>query len=393
MAYDVTSWFLEQLESRNTRPKRVFKIGTSDYSDRVEKYPKFKRTANEIKSINININLANEDGLFNTFYHQTYTIPNTCFLQIGFTHPTSGDEMLTLYTGFLKDVNYPNKKTCTLRLRDRLWDFTERKVGDSDNHVDIGSTIPSDIAWTLCTCYGGLDTTQGSNNPDIDYISFLGWAAQFSADSVLMTAHYEGKKVVDALSRLGKMTESAIWIEGGGRLYFTRFEEPSSLDMTFTEDDYKEIDIDVESLRMINRHFTYFDYSVVSDYWAKSVFAQESVSVNSFGLKEGLLSDDTIWHVDSIGALSISQRKVKLLQAPPKRFDLSTGLFGIQRQIGETVRIVDSFFGITSSSGWRVVEIEYDFDDGDARFFMDEATVMNGFYLDVSYLDGNDLLL
>lgn len=393
MGYDVSSWFLSQLEQRNSKPVRKFLIGTSDYSSRVEKYPRFKRTANNIKSINVNVDLSNEDGKFNNFYHYTYTIPNTCTLKVGFTHPTSGDELVTLYTGFLKDVAYPDKKRCTLKLRDRLWDFSERKVGDSDVPVDIGSTIPSDIAWSLCTCYGGLSSVASTSNPDIEYADFLVWAGQFSADSVLMSAHYEGKKVVDALSRLGKMTDSAIWIEGNGKLMFKKFIEPSSLDVTFTDEYYLDLGIDVESLRLINRHFTYFDYSVESNFWTKTVFSQESISVNSFGLKEGITQDETIWHVDSIGALTLSQRKVNLLKDPPKKFDLSSGLYGINRQLGETIRLVDSFFGITSASGWRLVEAEYDMDGTKTMFNLDEATVMNGFYLDVSDLDGDDLLL
>ena len=83
MAYEVSSYFLEQVAKRGQSPVRKFYIGTSDYSERVTKWPTFKRTANNIKSINIDIPLANADGHFNTFYHDTYLMPNTVTLEMG----------------------------------------------------------------------------------------------------------------------------------------------------------------------------------------------------------------------------------------------------------------------------------------------------------------------
>ena len=632
MAYEVSSWFLDQVSKRNQQPVRKFKIGTSDYTDRVTKFPTFARTANQIKSINLNVPLANADGHFNNFYHYTHTMPNTVTLEIGvtisavessgaegfilledggeilleddsgslllesavaaaglqfldydaqtgsftagntITGATSGatativfvdddgttgtlylsnvvgtfqnneiiyesalgselltngnftnwtgdnpdnwtvffedganyvtesvgggearfvsnatsflqivqevlavgsfysysidvvaavsgslnfllgsnyvegtlgsiqtysgvgqctgnphvviyrgaggditvdnvsvkqitnaalangtlksshDELLKIYTGYLKNVRY-TKDSCEIRTMDRLWDFTSRKVGDSDALVDIGSEIPSDIAWTLCTCYGGLSTIESISNPDINYSSFLAWAEQFSTDSLLMSAHYDGIKITDAMSRLAKMTDSAVWIEGDGKLNFVKFVEPSSLDIMFSRDEMTDLLIDVEGLRVVNKHYTSFDYSVGSNYWTKTVFAQNTLSINTFDLHEDVLSDDSIWHVDSVGALSISHRKVNLLNAPPKRFRISTGLYGIQRQISETVRLTDSFYGITSTSGWRLTETQFNTDTGEMRFLMDEANVMNAFYLDVSFLDGDDLLI
>ena len=387
MGYSVSSSFLSQIEGRNWSPVRYFKIGTSDYTSRITKFPTVKRISNEIKSVDINVPLANADGALNHFYEQTYTIPATCTIEIGIE-----GEVIKIYTGHLKNVQYSNEK-CTLKIKDKIWDFTNRKVGASDAHVDIGSTIPSDIAWTLSTCYGGMSNIASTSNPDIDYSSFLVWAEQFSSDNLLMSANYKGMKVVEALGRLGIMTDSSIWVEGNGKLNFARFTEPSSLDITITADENLDVVIDVETLRLVNKHYTSFNYSVGSNYWQSTVYTQDSTSVDSFGLHEEALMDESIWHVDSVSALGLSQRKVNLLRSPPKRFEIITGLYGIQRQISETVRLVDSFYGVTSASGWRLVGNYYDTDRGIITRYLDEATVMNGFYLDASDLDGNDLLL
>jgi hypothetical protein len=83
MAYDVSSWFVDQLFDNSSRPIRRYKIGTSDYSERVVKWPKFKRHSQELRDINVKIDLANEDGALNLFYDQTY---NTIKPTISPTH-------------------------------------------------------------------------------------------------------------------------------------------------------------------------------------------------------------------------------------------------------------------------------------------------------------------
>lgn len=392
MAIDVSSWFVAQSLARASRPKRVFTVGGSDYSQRVTRWPSFKRTANEIKSINLSVPLANTDGGLNHFYENTYNMQQACAVQLGFTHPESGDELVTIYSGFLKNVSYSGKH-CTLKLKDRLWSFTERKVGDSDNPVTFGTQLPSDVAWTLCTCYGELSAVQSTSNPDIDYDSFALWAATFSADTVQCQARYEGQKITEALERLGRMTDSAVWIEGDGKVTFRRFTEPDSRDFVLTRDEYTDLAIDVEGLRLQNRQHVYWDYAPASDYWQRSVVAEDDTSVNTFGVHEDVIKDPTVWYVNTDSALNLAQRKVLLLKQPPKRFDVKTGLVGIQHQLGETVRLVDPFCGITSGSGWRFVEQQIDLDRGQARYEMDEATTANAFYLDVSYLDGDDRLL
>ncbi|NIP51314.1 MAG: hypothetical protein GWN13_15375, partial [Phycisphaerae bacterium] len=63
------------------------------------------------------------------------------------------------------------------------------------------------------------------------------------------------------------------------------------------------------------------------------------------------------------------------------------------RKIGETARFVDSFYNVTSASGWRIVEQQIDLQRCVIDIELDEATVLNAFYLDVSNLDGNEYLL
>ncbi len=386
MGYDVTSWFVDETKRIGAEPKRVFKIGTSDYSDRVTKWPSLKRTAQEIKSVNPRIPLSNVDGEFNLFYENTYLMPNTCTLEMGFTHPTSGDELITVFTGYLKDVKYSNKE-CIVLMKDKIWDFTQKTAGESDVPVEFSSEIPSDIAWTLCTCYGGL-STDSDTNPDINYASFLEWAEVFSRDFIICDAYYDGKKITESLTSLAEMTDSAIWIEGDGKINFKRFTEASTLDMVLTiDDEILDLTIDVESQKLINKQGVAFGYAPESSYWQSTVYHQDSISVNTFGLYEETINDESIWYVSSVHALHLAQRKVALFKDPPKLFNLEIPLVGIYRQLGETIRLVDSFYNQTSADAWVIREYDYNMNNDKIKYAAGGATTFIPFTLDVSTLD------
>lgn len=405
MALSVSSWFKVQLESTGVQPVRKFWVNSTDYTTRVLKWPRISRVANEYRATTINISLANNDGALNTFYVTTYNMLADCSLQLGFTTDSGTTEMATLYRGKLQSVRYPKEGTIELKVRDRLWDFTQKKIGDTNSYmIDIGSTLPSDLAWTLCTCYGGMSTVASTSNPDIDYASFLEWAAQFSQDNLRVAAHYEGEKITDALEAIARMTESAIWVDGGNKIRFCRFIEPSSLDTVFTRSKTKNLAIDVEKQRVINTQYVFFNYSVASDYWTDVVVDVRSTSVTSWGACEDIVQDESVWFVDSATALNLAQRRTDRFQFPPAIYKIDTALYGLEREIGETIRLVNSFYQVNSMGGFRIMGMDYDMDTGGLTFTLDEAAVGGGgggyssyyggaFYLDYSDLDGNDMLL
>lgn len=598
-----SSWFVEQLALRSSKPKKFFTIGGSDYSARVTKWPKFNRTATQLKSVSLKVPLANVDGALNQYYENTYLIPSSANLELGFIpenfpiddnlvgfwpldsnfldvttnsnngsatgtitfsdgvhgegavidgssgtainvdsnsamtvaevsissrvkfNATSGtqgifekstdgtvnksyllflanneltfrtvipgsgtnvdidipvnsaglgtndfhhivatfdgttkrvyvdnqlkasavhsytlvqsngpckigalfasayvlngiidevriydkalnaveinavynnpgarpSERLKLYSGFLKDVGYSDK-LCNLKIEDKLSDFHIRVVGEGNNPIQFSSGNPAQHAWTLCTCYGGLSSIESSSNPDIDYAAWDTWSNVFSDNGTVTATNYEGEKITEALSRLAKYTDSKVFVNGDGKLVFKGFNEVSSVDITLNQEILKS-KIDVETKRLVNKQIINWDYSVDSDFWQNNVFDQASTSVNTFGLHENIIEDETIWYTNSVSAVGQAQRLTSILQYPPKRFVVDTGLAPAHMEIGNTMRLVDSFFNITSTSGWTITKQEFDLQSGSMKFEIDEAIVANAFYLDISDLDGDDLLL
>ena len=106
MAYSVTSWFIDQTQLKSASPKRVLTIAGSDYSSRVTKWPSIRRAYDDIRPVNITLDLSNEDQALNIFRSEPLNLLADCTLKMGYTHATSGDELITLYSGSIDRVLY-----------------------------------------------------------------------------------------------------------------------------------------------------------------------------------------------------------------------------------------------------------------------------------------------
>jgi len=294
MVREVTSWFTNQTESFNSSPVRQFTIGNSDYSDYVQRWPRFKREWDAVRPTNLTINLSNEEKTFNFFLSDRINIVNSCSIKFGYTHATSGDELLDFYAGMITKVSYA-KGIASISIEDKFKPLSERLMGTQDAAIDYtGSNhLPSDMAWYICTSYGGLSSITSVSNPDIYFASFQSWAAVFSGDSVFITGRFTGQKCTDSLRRLSRITGSAIHIKNN-KIFFKRFSLVDSLNTVINNDNLKDITLKIDDANMINRQHMLFNYDVTSKYHTGTVTSANSTSINSYGLKEGIEKDNKI---------------------------------------------------------------------------------------------------
>ncbi len=393
MTYDVSSVFVAESEKQSgVTILRKFFIGSSDYSDRVIRWPKFTRKAQEFKISNLKIEFANNDGALNTFYEQSYSLVTSAYVQFGFDYGGS-QEVINVFTGNFSKLSYKSEKT-VVHLKDKLFDLTQFVIGDTSSPIDIVTVLPSDLAWTLCTCYGQLSTVQGTANPDIDWDSFNAFSEVWSDNHVFVTAHYEGEKVSEGLSRLAKITDSTIYGEGDGKVYFKRYTNIDTQSTVITE---KETigapNLDVLTQELINKQIIGWDYSQESKFSAKTVFQVDTGSQNSYGFYENLLEDNTVWFVDSTSALNMAQRRVFRYNKPPKIWNFDIPLVGIVRQLGETIKLVNSFYGVSSIDGQRITAIDFDTHNAKMNLTTDISISFRGFTLDVDSLDHSERFL
>lgn len=301
------------------------------------------------------------------------------------------DEMISAFYGTSEKVVFDQGKAM-LTVADKLKLFSERVVGVSNSPVIFSSSIllGSDIAWTLCTCYGGLSSVQSTSNPDINYTSWLNWAAVFSADTVLMRGRFDGQKVTECLRKLADMTQSAI-VLSDNKITFNRFTTVNTNISSLDDRHILNLSVSIDDADMVNKQWVYADYRPESQYHSISCFDTRTASVNSFGLREGIAQDESVWYVTSANAINLAQRIMSTAGVPYDRIKVETPLVPVHHLIGETVVMMDSLVGVTE--GWRIMGYRLDTDAGRISLDVDGSQVNTPFILDVSSLDGTDILL
>lgn len=391
MAYDVTSWFVQQVISNNPADiVRQFTIGSSDYSDRVISWPSFKKEWDNIKPTTLTLRLANEDKGLNFLRSDKTVLQANALIKFGFTHPDSGDEIITLYSGRTNVVKY-HRGAVDIVLTDKFEQLGERVIGSSDDPISYSGSnyLPSDLTWYIVTSYGGYSAIESTSNPDINYEEFLAWAEVFSLNEVYFNAEFDGVKCLEALRKIGRYTLSAIYIQED-KISFRRFGIADSNVTSLGNSSIDDLVVEFSDKGTVNKQYTFADYSVESDYWQTTIFDVSTSSVNSYGLKESTEKDENIWYVGSIGALDLSQRIVQIKGEPFDQLTVKSYLHGFVRNIGETIYINDPFHGIDDS--YRIMGMELDLDEGVSEFMLDRSQFGQEFILDTSTLGSSDVL-
>lgn len=388
MTYQVSSAWINETLNKRASPLRQFFVGSNDLSQHVIKWPSVSYSIDDIRPRNVSIQLKND---FNAhIYHQDKTLlVNTCQLRIGYTIAGSA-EMVTVMAGELRSINFDKGKV-VLGITDRFYPLTRRTIGTDDSPVDYSGSdyLPSDIAWYAMTSHGGLSGITSINNPDIDYPSWKLWSDTSSSDSEYMRSILKGQKCIEVLRKLSRLTETSIYIHDN-KIFFKRFSLADS-NATQIDENMGIATLRVDRDTIINRQKISAGYSPTSNYHTITIISADTASVNSYGLFEGIEEDRDIWFVNSVSAQVSAQRKVTLNKHPRESLSLNTSLVGLHRQIGETISYVSSDYYY--SNIMRVKGYHLDMNTGEMGFDLDRSLITNAFILDLSVLDGSDVLI
>lgn len=391
MAYAVTSWFVEQCRERAPTLKRQFFIGASDYSSYVARWPAVSHKWDDIRPQTCVIGLSNEEQTFNFIRTDTTQLRKSCSVKAGFTHPTSGDELVTMFSGTMDKVSYA-KAAFDITLVDKMKQLGERILGSTAAPISItaSGTLPSDIAWTVVTCYGGFSSIQSTSNPDIDYAAWQVWAGVFSNDNAQMNARFEGQKCTEALRKIGRHTISSILMLGD-KLTFQRFTAASSIVTSFSNNDLLDLSTGIDDQDMINRQYLFGAYNQNSQSWGITVFDTHTPSVNSYGLREEVEKDESVWYINSASGLNFVQRITNTLATPFERVTGEMPMVTLYMTVGDLIGGVEPQIGINDT--YRIMQRTVNLDNGVIRSTFDKSQLKNAFTLDQSSLDGSDVLL
>jgi hypothetical protein len=283
----------------------------------------------------------------------------------------TNDELLTAFSGTVADLAFKDGSV-DLRIVDKVQRLSDRIVGTSKSATVFSSNtlLPSDIAWTLCTCYGGLSTVQSTSNPDIDYAAFRTWANAFSLDQIYMGASFKGQKVTEALRKLTENTQSAAFV-ANDKLTFARWTATDSGVLQLTDNHIKSLGVKIKADALINKQWVEFNYNVTSRNWSNAVYEANTASINSYGTRETVMKDESVWYTTSASALNLAQRFLLINQLPYNQVDLTTPLVALYKQVGDTVNVTDSHLDLGDS--WRIMEMALNTDDGSMELVIDNS--------------------
>jgi hypothetical protein len=389
MSYNLTDWFKEQLSIK--APDRQFSIDFVDYSSKVVRWPKIKNTWDGVKPQSITLQLSNEDKDLNFIQNLKTTLSTVCELKLGYTHPQSGGEYITLFNGTMDKVRY-SKGICSITFRDKFKQLTERNVGLKDTPAVFSVELPSDIAWAAVTSYGGFSSVQSTSNPDIDWQSFQDWAAVFSADGLQMSGVVESRKVSDVLKTISLQTMSGIYVENN-RLTFQRFSAVNTITHNVDDDYITDLTLSIDDEDIVNRQYVYGGYDVDSQEWGIQTFHQSSESIVYYGQREQVEKSKDIWYISSASCQNLAQRVISLAGEPYDNISIKAPFAAGLVQIGETVILSDTWFDGNLSGGYRIMSYVMDMNKAEVILEVDKTQVGIPFILDQSTLDGTDQLL
>lgn len=381
--YDVSSAFIDKCLSNAISMRRRLWIGSDSHADNVITWPSIRRDGLDTKFTEASVTLSNHDGTFDHYRTEPWRLGRTCRLEVGVEFTTSSYEYINVFEGSISNLSYGRNGTeITLKLANKFKQLGERVAGTATAPY-TASSIPSEIAWSLVTSYGGLSSVASTSNPDIDYASFLSWAQVFSTDNLTVDVSFDGTKTHTALRKLLRVTDSAV-VDENGKLRFYRWGSVNSGDaFEIPESGTIGGTCIIEDRDIVNTQIVNIGYNVGSGTYSAVVNAADSTSVNTYGLREDIEEDRNVWYTTSADGLNLAQRMVSFKKDPLAEFRINTGLQALGRQVGETVKVTHNKIGM---AGDVMLITGYEFDMQSCEFTLDlrQGYTQNFFILDSS---------
>lgn len=318
------------------------------------------------------------------------TVPTTYNLTVGSALSSSTTEYITPFSGTIDAVRYTGGKV-SMTLVDKFKQLSDRVIADTTTPQSYTSSsyMVHDLAWFICTSHGGFSALTSTSNPDIDYQSFSSWTSVFSADNVRMQAQFTGQKPMEALKKIALLTQSAIWIEND-KIKFIRFSLTGSATATLNDAGINNAEHILDDRELINTFHVGANYDITSRSHGITVSESSSSSISRYGLREDNSMENYIWLVDSVSALNLAQRIINTKKEITGGFTINAPLHSVASTIGDTIVYVDSLLQINDT--FRIMGETLDLDTGTKVYAVDQTQIMNGFILDVTSLDGTEIL-
>ncbi|MCH7476143.1 MAG: hypothetical protein IIA27_15950, partial [Gemmatimonadetes bacterium] len=378
MSLQVSSWFIEQSRRQVASPGRHFLIGGSDYSESVLRWPRIQYKSETINLGTTSITLSNIERKFQFFVDSELSLTTSCELALSFTHPTSGEERISLYLGRPSNVGFTDGGTrLQLQLQGKTQRLTDVTVG---SEVESGgedftnsSYLPADLAWILVTSFGGMSAIQSTSNPDIDYTQWEAWRDANTVRDNRVRAYLTGQKIYQVLNDLAAMHSVEISFQAAKLRFQQIFDAFDDVPPDFPMEHVTDVKLSVDPTRLMNRVEVFINYDPAAGKFQGSFTKADSQSEARFGSRSGRFGKTSVWFDTAVDGRYLSEDLIRFRSDPIPRVFLSTPLAGgVHRQIGDAVSLTDSFFAFNREP-YRITQIGIDMERGTVGYQMEEA--------------------
>lgn len=378
MTLQVSSWFVEQSQRSLGAPRRLFLLDGRDYSDYVLRWPSVRFKADTINLGTTNLTLSNIERAFTFFVNSPGSLTTSCELALGYTHPESGEERLSLYLGQPSHVRFSAEGTeVRLQLQGKTQRLTDLAIGSEveSGAVDFtGSAhLAADLAWVLVTCYGGMSAVASTSNPDIDHAQWAAWRELNELRDERVQAYLTGEKAYRVLNDLAAMHSMAITFQGARLRFQPVYDAVSETPVAFPMHRATGLRMGLDPSGLVNAMEVEADYDPGQQRFATSHVKVNSESVMRYGRRATRFGKTAVWFDGVEDARYLADDATRFRGAPVPTLSLTTPLAGgVYRQVGDVVSITDSFYGLEAVP-FRITQLAIDLERGSLDFAMEQA--------------------
>lgn len=339
------------------------------------KYPTISRSIKDIVGTNLVLEVENASQTFNNIVSNRQQMLRTGSFAFGYAQTAAGSsDTINLFKGTLTEVNY-TEGAASFSFDNAFIRLNEKVVGAKDAPVSFINTVvnPADLAWWIVTSYGGLSLITSTSNPDIDYAAWTGWKNDFNTDSITVSAQFQGERILDIIVEVAKLTDSTAFDAGGNKLSFARWTGAASYSVIITDAHITDSpDCVLTTKEMFNRANVLLNYNPTSQSWGGQITAQDSTSVNTYGLMPVVYDGTLVWHVTSQTAINFAQRLVNRRSRPNLAMHVKTPLRFLDVTLGDEVILTSQVYSLNGNA-FFIDGFDQDFESKTIAFSLNEG--------------------
>jgi hypothetical protein len=289
-------------------------------------------------------------------------------------------EELPLFSGYAIEASYSyDDKSVNINFRDRISLALERKLEfvnggavaavwmnyyDSLGVIHEAHTV-SEMVWIILTNahYCDLSDVTNNTNVDIDYTSFLAWAADVDAVYDIGVVA-EGQQCSDILMKIAQMTESVFWVGGEGKVKFMTGRTAGMWPLYTNEMlTFPEMRVAMED--RINSITCKWQYHPDTDTWLSDTsgvwVASSAVGPLTvpYTYTSDIIDDRTVFHNSVASATAYTTARLIRTAAPPRYFTITTQLLGFSEDVRSDIALQDLYVGLYDNIPIQINEITY----------------------------------